>query len=130
MFLFQNNKAKAEIKVLEFSKNLSARQYDVWYTEDITSYIDNADNYMIIASAQISMNGLARNEYSKKWMPAFFEMAVSGNYITDVDNYPAMLLYNDGTSVKLKFRLCNPVDLAGVVKFRVALMRVTDVISA
>ena len=130
MFLFRNNKGKAEIKILEFSKTLDYRQYGVEYTEDITAYIDNADNYMIIGSAQISKAGVPRNKYYNKWVPAYLGETVSSSYLTEVEDYPALMLYNDGSSVKLYFKLYNAVDVRGTVKFRVALMRVADVISA
>ena len=143
MFAFMNNKAKADIKVLEFSHDVGIRQYGQRFTEDISSYIDDADNYIVISSAQyITRGGFTDSKpLLEKWISSYdlfgkkvpagaSDTSTSNMFYYDSDIHPEIYLYNDSGNRYIAYNIFNASDRPRPVKFRVVLMRVGDVVSA
>lgn len=133
MFLFRDNKAKAEVKVIEFTQNVSANTfYDTNYTKDISSYIDNADSYVIVSAAmKITRNGYTdTNETIEKWLPLYVHIQFSGTgALQGFGYYPGVALYNSGSKAYVRYGLFNDTSKTRPVKFRVAMMRAADAVS-
>ena len=136
MFAFMNNKAKADIKVLEiYDQNNSIDGHDAYWsaTLDVSQYIDNADNYMIIGAAQYYVkNSSSDNDpFIERWYTSFNSMHISPQgYLTDAYVSPCDLsIYNSGSQRLLTFRLRNATSHERKIKLRVMVMKIGDVIS-
>lgn len=136
MFAFMNNKAKAEIKVIEFTHTVNLRDYHATFTDEITQYIDNADNYVIISAGEfINRDGYSDQSTAplvEKWFYGYdYAESNTDGVIINVDNFPSgkwgLYIYNDGSKRYIKYHLFNASGRQRTVKFRVVLMRVGDV---
>lgn len=135
MFAFMNNKAKADIKVLELYDPNNMIDYHGWRKVifDISQYIDNADNYMIIGAEQYLMKNYASETGAliEKWFSCLSDvhMAAEG-YVKNVQLFPTdYALYNSGSQRLIQIMMINPTSVDRKAKIRVMLMRIGDVIS-
>lgn len=135
MFSFMNDKSKADIKVLEFfDKNteVGARSY-FQATVDISQYIDDADNYMIVGEAFYLLKNSASETgpFIEKWFSCLsdFHKASTG-YVYEVLVFPLdCSFYNSGSRRYLQYTLMNITTAPRKAKLRVMLMRIGDVIN-
>lgn len=132
MYAFLESKAKADIKVIEFTKLMEARQQTT-FTDDISSYIDNADNYIIIGASFFIQDGAGSSKTNaEKWFSFYSEAGKnSSNVVTDVAIFPKPVLYNANSKRYIQYVLVNATGIHRTnVKFRVVLLRIGDMITA
>lgn len=129
MFAFMENKAKADIKVIDFTKSMNPRE-ESSYDEDISAYIDDADNYIVISCAQYITRSTWTDtmDVIAKWRYQYVSRTADITYVADV--WPIIRLYNSDSKRYLHFSAYNATDRPRDVIVRVAFMRVGDKVSA
>lgn len=131
MFAFLDNKAKADFKVLEYTKTIDPRNGST-ETIDVSQYIDDADNYAIISCAEYAARGSwpDGNTDIDKWLYHFWTIASSGGQgVSSIEVRPNAKLYNSDSKRYLFFKMYNYTDRPRDIKIRFVLMRVGDVIT-
>lgn len=133
MFAFMENKAKADIKIFE----------TMLYTEpdkisgvivDVSQYIDDADNYVILSWGQFVMldGGALTSPMIDKWYysaPKKKYKAIDNSPVVEDVTIPEVKLYNLNSARRIEIQWYNGTNAARRVKARVVLMRVGDVIT-
>ena len=125
-----------DIITLEFSHNVTYRDYGSYFTDEITQYIDNADNYMIISAVQyITVDGQAGlTPLVEKWIYGYDYWDNSGsNSSLNIETFPngknGLYIYNDNNKRYIYYHLFNASGRTRHVKFRVMLKRVRNLIT-
>ena len=118
---------RADIKILDFTREMAARE-DRTVEADISAYIDDADNYIVLSCAQYITRGTWTDtrDVIAKWRYQYVSRT-DPDYVADV--WPIIHLYNSDSKRYLHFSAYNATDRPRDVIVRVVLLKKRTVIS-
>ena len=132
MYAFMNNKAKADIVTIKFTNTVAANTYNDMYAVNISSYIDDANNYVVISAGEyIKRDGKTDTSNDiERWIYNNVNFTTDSNgLLRAIRIFPTVKVYNDSTTRKIQYTLFNSTAYSRNVDFIVVLMRKGDVVT-